>query len=105
MTINRHNYETYFLLYADNELPTSERVAVEVFVAENIDLTNEFELCKATILPNEELIFANKELLFKLIANKIYLSQVLEIVIFIKYKYLICCRKEFYVRTVVFLPN
>ncbi len=65
MIINRHNYETYFLLYADNELPASERMAVEKFVAENIDLTTEFELCKATVLPKEEMIFANKALLFK----------------------------------------
>lgn len=60
MEINRHNYETYFLLYVDNELPAAERSAVELFVRENPDLAPELALLGGTILPQEITSFEHK---------------------------------------------
>ena len=65
MDINRHNYETYFLLYVDNELPAAERTAVELFVRENPDLAPELELLGGTILPQEITSFEHKSDLFR----------------------------------------
>jgi hypothetical protein len=65
MNINRNNYETFFLLYADGELRADECKAVDDFVAENEDLRIELEMLQATILPNEEISFADKSFLYK----------------------------------------
>lgn len=42
--INRQNYETWFLLYVDNEITSNEKRMVENFVASNPDLQSEFLL-------------------------------------------------------------
>lgn len=66
MNINRHNYEEFFLLYADNELSAAERVAVEVFVKDHPDLKTELEMLLQTILPSDEMrVFADKDSLFR----------------------------------------
>ena len=65
MNINRDNYEMYFLMYADNELSTAERNAVEIFTRENSDLQKEFKMLMATILPSEALEFNSKKMLYK----------------------------------------
>ncbi len=65
MLINRNNYEDFFLLYADGELRADERKAVEDFIAENEDLRIELDLIKATVLPAEEILFADKSFLYK----------------------------------------
>jgi hypothetical protein len=65
MQINRNNYEHFFLLYADGELSADERKAVEDFVAENEDLRIELEMLQATVLPAEEILFADKSFLYK----------------------------------------
>ncbi len=65
MKINRHNYETFFLMYADNELSASEKATVEQFVKQNHDLEEELSLIMDTILPAEALSFEGKESLFK----------------------------------------
>ena len=65
MLINRHNYETFFLLYADDELRANERKAVEDFVNENEDLKPELQMLLAAVLPVEEIIFADKSFLYK----------------------------------------
>jgi hypothetical protein len=65
MNITRHNYETYFLLYTDNELPEQERMAVDNFVRENPDLKPELELLLQTSLPPETVSFRFKNDLLK----------------------------------------
>ena len=65
MNINRHNYETFFLLYVDRELSAVERKAVEQFVEENTDLKTELQLLLETALPSEPISFNAKNLLYK----------------------------------------
>ncbi len=63
--INLSNFREYFLLYVDEELKTKEKEAVETFVLQNPELQNEFTLLKQTVLPKENIIFANKEVLYR----------------------------------------
>ena len=65
MNINLNNYESFFLLYIDNELPVAEKKAVEEFLKEHSYLQDEFDLLKETILPAEENSFAFKGSLLK----------------------------------------
>lgn len=65
MDINRHNYETFFLLYVDNELSAAERKAVDVFVLENTDLKEELELLQQTVFNATDIVFENKASLLK----------------------------------------
>lgn len=66
MEINRNNYEEFFLLYVDNELPAGERKAVEEFVILHHDLKEELDLLLETVLvPTSNVVFENKEELYK----------------------------------------
>lgn len=66
MEINRHNYEMFFLLYADNELDVAERKVVEAFVALHADLKEELQSLMQTRLPANEIIpFLHKAVLYK----------------------------------------
>ena len=66
MMINRYNYEEYFLLYVDNELPVSDRATVELSVQQNPDLASELKIMEQAKLPGEEVvIFENKQVLYK----------------------------------------
>ncbi|MBS1497434.1 MAG: hypothetical protein JSU03_08405 [Bacteroidetes bacterium] len=65
MMINRNNYETYFLLYIDNELSDTEKKAVEDFVALHADLEEEFIQLQETVLPMNKVEFTDKANLFK----------------------------------------
>src|SRR3954452_14382262 len=67
MMINRHNYEEFFLMYVDNELNAHQRAEVEMFVRQNSDLQNEFEMLKQTKLEaDEDIEFAQKTELLKI---------------------------------------
>lgn len=65
MNINRHNYESYLLLYVDNELSAAEKSAVDVFLAENPDLAIELELLSQTKLSPEITSLGNLSALLK----------------------------------------
>jgi len=66
MTINRINYETYFLRYVDGDLSDAEQLMVDSFVAENTDLAIELEsLLETKLIPDLTVVFANKEQLYK----------------------------------------
>lgn len=64
-SINTKNYESNFLLYVDNELNETAKIAVETFVLQHPTLQNDFTLLKETKLPIETIICPNKELLYK----------------------------------------
>ena len=65
MKINCHNYEEYFILYADNELCSEERRMVEEFISLNPDLKDELDIYLSTVLLSEATIeFENKEELY-----------------------------------------
>ena len=63
--INITNYETFFLLYADNELTAEERDNVLLFVKENPELRDEFESIISTIIsPERDIVYADKHFLY-----------------------------------------
>lgn len=65
MNINRHNYESFFLLYIDNELSVQERNALELFVQENADLQEELDMLKQSVVKADNTVFEGKNKLFK----------------------------------------
>jgi len=66
MSINRYNYETYFLLYIDRELSADEMTAVEDFVQEHADLAEELRLLQETAFkPADGEAYPNKQQLLK----------------------------------------
>ncbi len=65
MNINRDNYETFFLLYTDNELPAAERSAVDAFVVANPDLLEELEMLQQSVLLPDIIAFDFKQNLLK----------------------------------------
>ena len=70
MNVTRHNYESFFLMYADNELFVADRIQVEQFVKNNPDLQEELMLIMNTVLPDEPLPFKFKESLYKNIVDE-----------------------------------
>lgn len=75
ITINRNNYETYFLLWVDGELSPEEMVAVERFIDNNPDLAEELALLQDTkLIPEEQIIFTGKSQLLKQSTNDITLD-------------------------------
>lgn len=63
--INLNNYETWFLLYIDQELTVADQQKVELFVLQHPSLQTEFELFKQTKLVNETWVFEHKDSLYK----------------------------------------
>ena len=64
-TINRHNYEEYFLLYIDDELNATEKKAVEEFVEQHPDLKIELEMFQQATLHAQPVVFHDKDVLLK----------------------------------------
>ncbi|MEP6675094.1 MAG: hypothetical protein ABJA78_08060 [Ferruginibacter sp.] len=65
MNINRNNYEEFFLLYVDNELSASDRIAVELFTEQHPDLQEELLMLQQTVLNPSLITFEEKEALLK----------------------------------------
>ncbi|MDP4130125.1 MAG: hypothetical protein Q8939_08180 [Bacteroidota bacterium] len=65
MTINRNNYEEYFLLYIDRELGDAERQMVEDFVRRHPDLEKELAALRQTVVLPPDLVFEHKEALLR----------------------------------------
>jgi hypothetical protein len=63
--INRYNYDTYFLLYVDNELSAVEKNSVDEFVQSNPDLGEELVMLLQTISQKEGILLNNKMSLYK----------------------------------------
>lgn len=64
--ITAENYESYFLLYTDNELTAEERIETEKYAASTPALQNEFDLIQQTKLAaDEEVVFADKSVLYR----------------------------------------
>ncbi|MBN9298666.1 MAG: hypothetical protein J0I41_16790 [Filimonas sp.] len=67
MTINRHNYEEYFLLYVDNELSLHQRMEVELFAEQNPDLQAELKMLQEATLSDiaDDMVFPDKSSLLR----------------------------------------
>lgn len=65
MNINRNNYETFFILYIDNELSVQEKIAVDVFIQQNPDLKEELTMFQQSVVVPEAISFSGKESLLK----------------------------------------
>jgi len=66
MSIDRHNYEEYFLLYIDNELAVDQKKQVEEFVRQNPDLEEELVMLQQSrLIPDHRIVFEGKDLLMK----------------------------------------
>ena len=63
--INAANYETFFLLYADNELSGNNKKEVEQFVLQHPKLQQQFTLLMQTVLQPETIVFADKQGLYR----------------------------------------
>lgn len=64
--ITAENYESYFLLYADNELTDDERIETEKYAASTPPLQKEFDLIQQTkLVADEEIVFADKSVLYR----------------------------------------
>ncbi|MCC6288610.1 MAG: hypothetical protein IT249_12080 [Chitinophagaceae bacterium] len=66
MKIDSNNYETFFLLYADNELNAEDHAMVEQFIEEHPEIRNELHLLTQTkLLKEDTLTYPYKADLFK----------------------------------------
>jgi hypothetical protein len=79
MNINRHTYESWFILYMDNELTPAQREAVEVFVQKNPDLKDELDLLlQFKLNPDTSVVYEGKENLMMPVAPRIEDAQLQE---------------------------
>jgi hypothetical protein len=59
------NYDEWLALYIDNELTADQRKTVEQFIAGNPSVKKELALLQRTKLQPEQIVFANKESLYR----------------------------------------
>jgi anti-sigma factor RsiW len=65
-TVNESNYEVYFVLYGDDELPAEEKTLVEQFVVKHPQYQQEFELIQqARLVPDNTITCPDKTYLFR----------------------------------------
>jgi hypothetical protein len=66
ISINTDNFEEWLLSYTDNELSAEQKIAVEQFLAAHSVIKTELEFLQKTKLrPDEEIVFSNKEILYR----------------------------------------
>jgi hypothetical protein len=63
--INLNNYEEWLIMYVDDELSSEERVAVEKFADAHPHVREEMAIFLQTKLQPEEIVFPNKETLYR----------------------------------------
>jgi hypothetical protein len=63
--INLNNYEQWLIMYVDDELNAGERAAVEKFASAHQHVQQELELFQQTKLQREEIVFPDKEVLYR----------------------------------------
>ena len=63
--INLNNYEQWLIMYVDDELNAGERLAVEKFARAHPHVQEELTIFLQTKLQPEEIVFPNKEILYK----------------------------------------
>ncbi len=66
MTIDRDNYESFFLRYTDHELSVDDKKAVDDFVALHPDLREELDSLLRSVLKPEPFHFTGKSQLFRM---------------------------------------
>ncbi len=59
------NYDEWIMLYIDNELTLAQKIKVELFIAANPAVNEEFLLLQRTKLQSEEIVFADKASLYR----------------------------------------
>lgn len=72
--ITEQNREEYFVRAIEDDLNSSERKALNLFLAKNPEYKNEFEIFSKTILPAEVISFENKSSLKKRERKPVFVS-------------------------------
>ncbi len=65
MHINLNNYESFFLMYVDNELPAADRILVEAFIEQYPYLKQELVLLQQMVLPASDAVVFDKKNLYR----------------------------------------
>ncbi len=63
--VNENNYEEYQVLFIDNEIGQEERKALEIYNGSHPEAAANFEWLKKTRLPEEQIIFPDKNSLYR----------------------------------------
>jgi uncharacterized membrane-anchored protein YhcB (DUF1043 family) len=76
MLINRHNYESFFLLYVDDELSAQEKEMVDQFVADQADLKAELDrLLQTKMQASQFVAFGDFSSLLKLTTPHAHINE------------------------------
>ena len=74
MSINKNNYEEFLLLYIDGELDENMSKKVELFIDQNIDVKDEFNILLDTKLQQDDVSYGDVSCLLKTEKNEICLN-------------------------------